>query len=418
MNLHDEVTDPTKQNRTHCPLRCMIDICSTCARGVCSCHFCVCKILPFYPIGNDQFFVEEVVPSDLIKSLTARSFNLLVDESENRPLLNSPDLDPDGNYFNSLTYDSKYCTPHSLSQDLSPLPSSLSVMHINCRSLLPKLSEIKDLLHLLPATILALTETWLEENQSDLVNIPGYQFIQKPRGTSKGGGGVGILIKGVPYDAQAFEGLFIDIPLKTGNTTIGVIYRPPGQKLDEFTGEIDSHITEILKKSKELLLIGDMNVDLLKMGEHKATAEFYNCMTAHHLLPPITRPTRITCNTSTLIDNIFTTLWPKVIKSSIVAMDTSDHLAIIAWFESTPPLNKKPVNIASRNMSVERKATFLQKIADVDWPPCEACANLDVNKAYDLFLTKYKQTYDDSFPVITKAYHGKLSPRKSWMTQG
>jgi len=33
-------------------------------------------------------------------------------------------------------------------------------------------------------------------------------------------------------------------------------------------------------------------------------------------------------------------------------------------------------------------------------PPCEACANLDVNKAYDLFLTKYKQTYDDSFPVI------------------
>src|SRR6218665_2280300 len=163
----------------HCPLRCLIDICSTCAHGVCSCHFCVCKILPFYPIGNDQFFVEEVVPSDLINSLTARSFNLLVDESENRPLLNSPDLDPDGNYFNSLTYDSKYCTPHSLSQDLSPLPSSLSVMHINCRSLLPKLSEIKDLLHLLPATILALTETWLEENQSDLVNIPGYQFIQE-----------------------------------------------------------------------------------------------------------------------------------------------------------------------------------------------------------------------------------------------
>ena len=240
--------------------------------------------------------MEEVVPSDLINSLTARSFNLLVDESENRPLLNSPDLDPDGNYFNSLTYDSKYCTPHSLSQDLSPLPSSLSVMHINCRSLLPKLSEIKDLLHLLPATILALTETWLEENQSDLVNIPGYQFIQKPRGASKGGGGVGILIKeGVPHEAQAnpltsfisFEGLFIDITLKTGNTTVGAMYRPPGQKLDEFTGEIDSHITEILKKSKELLLIGDMNVDLLKMGEHKATAEFYNCITAHHLLPLI-----------------------------------------------------------------------------------------------------------------------------------
>jgi len=49
-------------------------------------------------------------------------------------------------------------------------------MHINCRILLPELSEIKDLLHLLPATVLALTETWLEENQSDLVNIPGNPF--------------------------------------------------------------------------------------------------------------------------------------------------------------------------------------------------------------------------------------------------
>src|SRR6218665_1704020 len=75
------------------------------------------------------------------------------------------------------------------------------------------------------------------------------------------------------------------------------------------------------KKSKELILIGDMNTDLLKMGEqteHKATAEFNNCVLALHLLPLITRPTRITYNTSTLIDNSFSTLWPKVIKSSTV----------------------------------------------------------------------------------------------------
>jgi len=40
-------------------------------------------------IENDQLFVDEVAPGDRINNLTARNYNLLVDESENRPLLNS-----------------------------------------------------------------------------------------------------------------------------------------------------------------------------------------------------------------------------------------------------------------------------------------------------------------------------------------
>ena len=70
-----------------------------------------------------------------------------------------------------------------------------------------------------------------------------------------------------------------------------------------------------------------------------------------------------------------------------------------------------------KTFSALTKPTFLQKIADVNWCPIyEAGANLDVNKAYDLFLTKYKPTYDESFPVITKAYYGKSSPRNpGWL---
>lgn len=80
---------------------------------------------------------------------------------------------------------------------------------------------------------------------------------------------------------------------------------------------------------------------------------------------------------------------------------------------------RKPPNIASRNISLEREATFLEKIVCIDWSLAyEACANHGVNRAYDLFLTKYKQTYEDSFPVIITPYRGKSSHRRTRLTQG
>jgi len=46
-------------------------------------------------------------------------------------------------------------------------------------------------------------------------------------------------------------------------------------------------------------------VDLLRVVDHSRTNSFFNTMTAHNLLPTITRPTRITSYSASLIDNIF-----------------------------------------------------------------------------------------------------------------
>ena len=49
-------------------------------------------------------------------------------------------------------------------------------------------------------------------------------------------------------------------------------------------------------------------------------------------LPLITKPTRITYHTSTLIDDIYTNTPEKVIKSGICLADISDHLPIFLHF--------------------------------------------------------------------------------------
>ena len=69
----------------------------------------------------------------------------------------------------------------------------LAFLHVNARSLLPKLTEIRILLHDSKAAILAVTESWLDSSVIDgEVNIDGYNFVRKDR--TRHGGGVGLYI--------------------------------------------------------------------------------------------------------------------------------------------------------------------------------------------------------------------------------
>ena len=42
--------------------------------------------------------------------------------------------------------------------------------------------------------VIALSETWLNDNSSDTVNLDGYDFVSCPRSSRKGGG-VGLYTK-------------------------------------------------------------------------------------------------------------------------------------------------------------------------------------------------------------------------------
>lgn len=74
------------------------------------------------------------------------------------------------------------------------------------------------------------------------------------------------------------------------------MYIQPGQILEEFNVEIECLLSELSVGGKDVVLLGDFNVDLLKLNESKEAGSFHNSLIAHHLLPVITRPTRITPN--------------------------------------------------------------------------------------------------------------------------
>ena len=85
----------------------------------------------------------------------------------------------------------------------------------------------------------------------------------------------------------------------------GCVYKHPKHEVSDFT---NNFITPLLDKlsheNKDIMIMGDFNINLINYNDDKNTGNFLDTMFSHSFLPYVTTPTRITRNTKTLIDNI------------------------------------------------------------------------------------------------------------------
>ena len=90
------------------------------------------------------------------------------------------------------------------------------------------------------------------------------------------------------------------------NVIVGTIYRPPDENVTDFLNSLRKLLSTTTTENKICYVMGDFNLDLLRHEQHAITGEFVELMFSHLLYNMITKPTRITSNTTSLIDNIFT----------------------------------------------------------------------------------------------------------------
>jgi hypothetical protein len=75
---------------------------------------------------------------------------------------------------------------------------------------------------------------------------------------------------------------------------VGIIYRPPNSKYDEFEKSLREILSKVDRENKPCYLMGDFNVDLLKYENCTFANRFFNQLTSSAFLPLITKPTRLT----------------------------------------------------------------------------------------------------------------------------
>jgi len=177
---------------------------------------------------------------------------------------------------------------------------------------------------------------------------------------------------------------------------------------------------KIFYKNKTIFIAEDFNVNLLDKESHPTTNDFLSGLLAHGLYPLVNKPTRISSNTETLIDNIFSNFELASCKSALLYSDISDHLPILTqcFTSSNQENGRKNSNCKTRrDFSEDGFNKFKSYLSSIDWK-LELKHELNApNKSYKIFLDKFTFGFNKSFPLKSIYIHRK-TPRKPWMTKG
>ena len=319
------------------------------------------------------------------------------------------------------------CDYFDLTDLIEASHGDLLVMQLNIRGLFGKLSNLKDLVNRVSRgkkiDIILLCETWQNKN-SPTIATPGYNYVYKSR-KHKVGGGVGIFISErirftevkLNDNYECIEYVVINITTKNNNKsiTVGSLYRPPNTNDSKFVEEYKCLLSNLYKtsKTKKLILGMDHNLDFLKHSIHKRTQDFIELNLDNNLLPSITRPTRITKSSATLIDNIIVSQSLMAnCESRIVIDHISDHLPSIVKFDEMLQKCKTSKLVTSRNLN-ERT---LQKISDsltrTNW---SEVITENVDESFDSFHDLLLKTLDRYAPTVTRKLSSKNFRHEAWL---
>ena len=107
----------------------------------------------------------------------------------------------------------------------------------------------------------------------------------------------------------------------------GVVYRPPSGDRSLFTDQLEGIVSLAGQKNYGgRLICGNFNLNLLDINGDLIVSNCFGLLSSYACMPLITKPTRITNETCTLVDNIFTQEMGNVV-SGIIPLDLSDHIS-------------------------------------------------------------------------------------------
>ena len=146
----------------------------------------------------------------------------------------------------------------------------LHFIHINARSLLYKIDELRIISSKTNAAVIGISETWLDDSifDSELL-LPNYTIQRHDR--NRNGGGVCVYIRNdISFNRRTdlentdLEVLFVELLLpKTKPIICGICYRPP--KLSNFYDQFETLCSSSDRFiDQEVICLGDFNTNVQK----------------------------------------------------------------------------------------------------------------------------------------------------------
>ena len=341
------------------------------------------------------------------------------------------DHNPTSKAYNDITssdniHKCSYLTPEQFRVDRIASSGKNKFLNVNIRSLSKNLDSLKECIKSLDCKldVIGMSETHLKDKPNDIVSIEGYNIEYTNRIGREKGGMCMFISEELTYKLRTdlcqansnYESCFIEIENKNKNVIVGVVYRAH-TSIDSFISDIEPIYRKINSEKKHVYIMGDFNIDLLKTDMHRPIHDYVECIYSNSMLPSIYKPTRITANTATCIDNILTNN-ENIIQTTILVNDTSDHMPTILSTNLDFINPKKHENkfIYKRNHSVDNINKFKKRLSEVKWQ--EILDNNDANDDYNTFIEQFNKVYDECIPLKKCTINRKKHPMSPWITKG
>ena len=246
------------------------------------------------------------------------------------------------------------------------------VLHMNCRSINQKIEEILTVLEELKPDILCLTETWMDSsNPKQTLETKDYKVLRKDRtegfkqlyGKSNGGGLVIIhkrnqKIKVKNLAEEDDEALWIQVE-SSNPFMLGLIYRASYTNMlrpEEGQTSLGKMLEKASLITQNIITIGDFNCDTSASAKSDETKQLEDLHEIHNLHQQITAPTRITEESKSTIDHIWTNPQNNLVKATGTVIGISDHLGIYAKLDTKRTIEKTtPIKFRSyKNYDAEK----------------------------------------------------------------
>ena len=170
--------------------------------------------------------------------------------------------------------------------------------------------------------------------------------------------------------------MWLKLSLKLARPTIiGCIYRPQDASHKDSIFEIENMLDECGSSiNDDLVILGDVNIDLNKTPPSSTALKSF--LHRHNLSQLIDRPTRVTAESSTLIDHIYINNSNLYWHAGTLDPSLSDHNLIYTCRKHHEP-SKEKVTRFIRNYRNFNAEDFARDIDKIDWSEVQRATDLD-----------------------------------------
>ena len=283
----------------------------------------------------------------------------------------------------------------------------LKIISLNICSLYAKIEELRLLVLESKPDIIALMETKLNDSIcSSELNIPNYNLHRRDR--TRNGGGVAIYVNNqLPYTLLAptlpdtSESLWIKLSLtNTRPILLGAVYRSQIEKdfCETFKPILHNVLDPINKGRKipcEIVCVGDFNYDQFKTNTTE-WREVEKTMSSFKLQQIITKATRITKDSESCIDHIWTNRPDMYSSRDVMCCFLSDHKLIYTGRKNIT-IKRESKIIEARSFRKFNETNFVSDLNDINWDPVGTADSPD--QGWDHFVGLFLPVCDKHAPV-------------------